>query len=116
MQPNGTHGYLDEKMIKKPKNQLSYIRASYKILLPSPEYYEASDQDLTYLKKLNDKLAQKGITASFSQAQFEKIIEKWENEVSKEDNILPYMKLENKVLDFLDHNLKDYLIDIYNVA
>ena len=102
-------------MIKKRKNQVNYIRVSCKMLVPSPEYYGASDQDLNHLKKLNDKIAQKGVTASFSQTQFERIIEKWENEVNKED-ILPYIKLQSKVLDFIDPNLKDYLIDIYNVT
>ena len=66
------------------------------------------------MKDLNDKIAQKGVTGSFSQAQFEKIIEKWENEVNKQD-ILPYAKLQSKVLDFIDPNLKEYLLEIYNV-
>ena len=102
-------------MIKKRKNKLSYIRASCKVLIPSPEVYETSDQDLVFLKDLNDKIAQKGVTASFSQAQFEKVIEKWENEVNKQD-IFPYIKLQSKVLDFIDPTLKDYLLDIYNVT
>jgi len=114
-QNNGEKSYLDEKMIKKRRNQLQYIRTSYKIIVPPLHLYEVSDRDLQFLKELNDKIAQKIITASFSLELFEKIVETWENELYKEE-MLPFSRLQGSVSRFIDGSLKDYLIEIYNVT
>jgi hypothetical protein len=124
---NGVPNYLDEKMLKKRKAQIQYLRTSYKVFVPSPNEYEVTDRDLNFLKDMNHKIAEKSITASFTPEAFQKIVETWENEVAKEVTtrqtqptsnthetiallyeILPYFT------NFIEGALKDYLQDIYN--
>jgi len=83
---------FDEAINKKRKFQSHYIRIDFTNPLPNADIYEATDQDLQFIKEINEKLPKpsRGSTSNeLTMANFEKIIEIWEEANGKNRSIIP---------------------------
>ena len=83
---------FDEALYKKRKFQTHYIKVDWTNPLPHADIYEATDQDLQFIKEINEKLPKPSRGSSSNEltmVNFQKIIELWEEANGKNRSIIP---------------------------
>jgi len=83
---------FDEALYKKRKFQTHYIRIDFTNPLPNADIYEATDQDLQFIKEINEKLPKPSRGSSSNEltmVNFQRIIEIWEEANGKNRSIIP---------------------------
>lgn len=83
---------FDEVLNKKRKFQTHYIKIDWTHTLPDPDIYEATDQDLQFIKEINEKLPKpsRGSTSNeLTVVNFQKAIEALEEANKKNKSVMP---------------------------
>lgn len=109
---------FDEVLNKKRKFQTHYIKIDWTHTLPDPDIYEATDQDLQFIKEINEKLPKpsRGSTSNeLTVANFQRIIEIWEEANKKNKSIIPLAEATSLLESSSITISKDTIPKVYEV-